>query len=42
MVFKEDFGKGRLSDNNENKLFLWGAEVFSPFVAKSGSLDLFK
>lgn len=34
MVFKEDFGKGRLSDTNENKLFLWGAEILSPLCSK--------
>ena len=30
MVFKEDFGKGGLSDTNENKLFLWEAEICLP------------
>lgn len=40
IVNKEESGKQRPDEPKENKLFLWGAERFSPFVADSGSLDL--
>lgn len=38
IVSKAEPGKQRPAKPKE-KLFLWGEERFSPFVAKSGSLD---